>query len=204
MMRFLPRLPSGRGHLDELAGPLAALYADAARLDAWGRRIADVLIDGGRLLAAGNGGSAAQAQHLTSELVGRYRDDRPPLSAIALPVESSAVTAIGNDYGFQEIFARQLRAHARPGDIFVAMSTSGHSANVLTAAEAAAELGLLSLALTGPGPNPVAAGCDDALLVESPHTATVQEIHLVVVHLLCAAVDVQLARTGVRTAEALS
>jgi D-sedoheptulose 7-phosphate isomerase len=203
-MRFRPGLPSGRRHLDELAGPLAALHADAARLDAWGRRIADVLLDGGRLLAAGNGGSAAQAQHLTSELVGRYRDDRPPLSAIALPVESSAVTAIGNDYGFREIFARQLRAHARPGDVFVAMSTSGHSANVLAAAEAAAELGLLSLGLTGPGPNPIAAACDDALLVVSPHTATVQEIHLVVVHLLCAAVDVELERTGMRTAEALS
>jgi D-sedoheptulose 7-phosphate isomerase len=197
-MRFTPALPSGRRHLEALAGPLAALHADADRLDAWGRRIADVLLEGGRLLAAGNGGSAAQAQHLTSELVGRYRDDRPPLSALALPVESSAVTAIGNDYGFREIFARQLRAHGRPGDVFVAMSTSGHSANVLAAAEAAAELGLLSLALTGPGPNPLATACDDALQVESPHTATVQEIHLVVVHLLCAAVDVQLERTALR------
>jgi phosphoheptose isomerase len=197
-MRFQPRLPSGRRHLEELAGPLAALHADADRLDAWGRRIADVLVEGGRLLAAGNGGSAAQAQHLTSELVGRYRDDRPPLSAIALPVEPSAMTAIGNDYGFREIFARQLRAHARPGDVFVALSTSGHSANVLAAADAASELGLLSLALTGPGPNPLAAACDDALLVDTPHTATVREIHLVVVHLLCAAVDVQLERLAER------
>jgi phosphoheptose isomerase len=108
-------LPVGRRHLEQLAGPLAALHRDATRLEAWGRRFADVLTGGGRLLAAGNGGSAAQAQHLTSELVGRYRDDRPPLSAIPLCVESSAVTAIANDYGFEEIFARQLRAHARPG-----------------------------------------------------------------------------------------
>lgn len=196
--RFDGSLPVGRRHLAQLAGPLAALDRDATRLEAWGRRFADVLTGGGRLLAAGNGGSAAQAQHLTSELVGRYRDDRPPLSAIALCVESSAVTAIGNDYGFEEIYARQLRAHARPGDVFVGLSTSGRSANVIAAAEAARELGLLSLALTGAGPNPLADCCDDSLLVDSPHTATVQEIHLVAVHLLCAAVDARIGALELR------
>lgn len=191
-------LPVGRRHLDQLTEPLAALHRDAARLEAWGRRFADVLTGGGRLLAAGNGGSASQAQHLTSELVGRYRDDRPPLSAIALSVESSAITSIGNDYGFEEIFARQLRAHARPGDLFVGLSTSGRSANVLAAAEAASELGLLSLALTGAGPNPLAAACDDCLLVDSPHTATVQEVHLIAIHLLCAAVDARMSAMELR------
>jgi D-sedoheptulose 7-phosphate isomerase len=191
-------LPVGRRHLEQLAGPLAALHRDATRLEAWGRRFADVLTGGGRLLAAGNGGSAAQAQHLTSELVGRYRDDRPPLSAIPLCVESSAVTAIANDYGFEEIFARQLRAHARTGDVFVALSTSGRSSNVLAAADAARDLGLLSLALTGPGPNPLAEACDDCLFVESPHTATVQEVHLIAVHLLCAAVDARLSALELR------
>ena len=90
-------LPAGRRHLAELAGPLRDLHAQSARLDTWGRRQTDVLVRGGRLLAAGNGGSAAEAQHLTSELVGRYRDDRPPFSAIALHAESSATSAIAND-----------------------------------------------------------------------------------------------------------
>jgi D-sedoheptulose 7-phosphate isomerase len=168
----------------------------ARTLDLWGRRLADVLMPGGRLLALGNGGSAAQAQHLTSELVGRYRDDRPPFSAIALCTEPSAVTAIGNDYGIEEVFARQVRAHGRPGDVLVALSTSGRSANVLAAVDAAADAGLTTWALSGRPGNPLAERCDDALCVDSPHTATVQEIHLIAVHLLCAAVDRAIAGYG--------
>jgi len=141
MSRFTRPLPAGRGHLDELAAPLAALRADAPRLELWGRRLAAVLVQGGRLLAAGNGGSASQASHLTSELVGRYRDDRPPFSAIALCAESSAVTAIGNDYGIEEVFARQVRGHGRPGDVLVLLSTSGASPNVLAAADAGVQAG---------------------------------------------------------------
>jgi D-sedoheptulose 7-phosphate isomerase len=182
-------LPAGRRHLAELEAPLAALAADAPRLELWGRRLAAVLVAGGRLLAAGNGGSASQAAHLTSELVGRYRDDRPPFSAIALCAESSAVTAIGNDYGAEEVFARQVRGHGRPGDVLVALSTSGRSANVLAAVEAANHAGLTTWALSGRPGNPLAARCDDALCVDSPHTATIQEIHLIAIHLLCAAVD---------------
>ena len=181
--------PVGRLHLAELSAPLAALEADAARLERWGRRLADVLVAGGRLLAAGNGGSAAQAQHLTSELVGRYRDDRPPFSAIALCSEPSAVTAIGNDYGIAELFARQVRGHGRPGDVLFALSTSGRSANVLAAVDAAREAGLTTWALTGRPGNPLAELCDDALCVDSRYTATVQEIHLIAIHLVCAAVD---------------
>jgi D-sedoheptulose 7-phosphate isomerase len=186
-------LPAGRRHLAELAGPLDALHHDAPRLELWGRRLAAVLAGGGRLLAAGNGGSAAQAAHLTSELVGRYRDDRPPFSAIALCTESSAVTAIGNDYGIEEVFARQVRGHGRPGDVLVALSTSGRSANVLAAVDAAREAGMSTWALTGQPGNPLAERCDDALCVDSPHTATVQEVHLIAIHLLCAAVDEALA-----------
>ncbi len=182
-------LPAGRRHLAELDGPLRELHRHAPRVDRWGLRLADVLLRGGRLLAAGNGGSASQAQHLTSELVGRYRDDRPPFSAIALCAESSAVTAIGNDYGIEEQFARQVRAHGRPGDVLVALSTSGRSPNVLAAVDAAAEAGLVSWALTGRPGNPLAERADDCLAVDSPHTATVQEIHLIAIHLLCAAVD---------------
>jgi D-sedoheptulose 7-phosphate isomerase len=197
--RFLREdaLPAGVRHLAQLAGPLRDLHAQSARLDAWGRRLTDVLVRGGRLLAAGNGGSAAEAQHLTSELVGRYRDDRPPFSAIALHAESSATTAIANDYGVEEVFARQVRAHGRPGDVLVLLSTSGRSANVLAAADAAAECGLMTWALTGRAPNPLAGRADECLAVDSPHTATVQEIHLIAVHLVCAAFDHALARDGI-------
>jgi len=189
-------LPAGRRHLAELDGPLRALRAQAPQVERWGRRLTDVLCGGGRLLAAGNGGSAAQAQHLTSELVGRYRDDRRPFSALALTTDTAALTAIANDYGVEQVFARQVHAHGRPGDVLVALSTSGRSANVLAAAETAAELGLEVWALTGPAGNPLQARADACLAVESPFTATVQEIHLVVVHLLCAAVDEALAAAG--------
>jgi D-sedoheptulose 7-phosphate isomerase len=182
-------LPTGRAHLEALAGALAAVEADVDRVDAWGRRLAGILVGGGRLLAAGNGGSAAQAQHLTSELVGRYRDDRPAFSAIALCAEGSSLTSISNDYGAEEAFARQVRAHGRRGDVLVALSTSGKSPNVLAAAEAARGCGMTAWALTGCRPNPLAELCDDAVCADAPATATVQEIHLVVVHLLCAAFD---------------
>jgi len=182
-------LPAGRRHLAALGGPLAALEADAPRLERWGRRLARVLTDGGRLLAAGNGGSASQSEHLTSELVGRYRDDRPPFSAIALCAEAPAVTAIGNDYGLAEVFARQVRGHGRAGDVLVALSTSGRSANVLAAVEAAQRVGMTTWSLTGAPGNPLAEACHDAVCVDSPHTATVQEIHLIAIHLICAAVD---------------
>ncbi len=182
-------LPTGRAHLEALAGALAAVEADVDRVDAWGRHLAAILMGGGRLLAAGNGGSAAQAQHLTSELVGRYRDDRPAFSAIALCAEGSSLTSISNDYGAEEAFARQVRAHGRPGDVLVALSTSGKSPNVLAAAEAARGSGMTAWALTGRRPNPLAELCDDAVCADAPATATVQEIHQVVVHLLCAAFD---------------
>jgi D-sedoheptulose 7-phosphate isomerase len=196
MSRFARPLPAGRRHLQELEGPLAALSADSAKLELWGRRLAALLTSGSRLLAAGNGGSASQAAHLTSELVGRYRDDRPPFSAIALCAESAALTAIGNDYGIAEVFARQVRAHGRPGDVLVALSTSGRSANILAAVDAAHAAGLATWTLSGPPGNPLALACDDALCVDSPHTATIQEIHLIAIHLLCAAVDTALAEAA--------
>ena len=150
-----------------------------------------MLVGGGRLLVAGNGGSAAQAQHLTAELVGRYRDDRPALSAIALHAETSAVTAISNDYGYDHVFARQVQAHGRPGDVFLGMSTSGRSGNVLAAMEAAREGGLAVWVMTGNGPNAMSEAADEALVVQAPATATVQEVHQVALHLVCAAVDLQ-------------
>jgi phosphoheptose isomerase len=154
--------------------------------------MAGVLERGGRVLVAGNGGSAAQAQHLTSELVGRYRDDRRPLSALCLHADTSSVTAIVNDYGADAVFSRQLLAHGRPGDIFVGLSTSGRSPNLLEAMGAARDIGARRYALTGPAPNPLAGLADDVVAVEATATATVQEVHQVVVHLLCAAVDIAL------------
>ena len=183
-------LPVGRVHLAALHRPLAELEASVDRIDAWGHHLARVLTGGGRLLAVGNGGSAAQAQHLTSELVGRYRDDRRPFSAVSLHAETSSVTAIVNDYGADDVFARQVLAHGRDGDVLVALSTSGRSPNVLSAVAAASECGMTSWALTGRAPNPLVEVCDDAVVVDAPYTATVQEIHQVVVHLLCASVDV--------------
>lgn len=186
-------LRSGRAHLAALKAPLAALEADCDRIDGWGGDLARTLLGGGRLLVAGNGGSAAQAQHLTAELVGRYRDDRVPLSAIALHAETSTVTAVTNDYGYDEVFARQVRAHGRPGDVLLALSTSGRSPNILAAVRAAREAGLVCWALTGAGPNPLSQAVDDAVCVGAAETATVQEVHQVVLHLLCAAVDVTVA-----------
>jgi D-sedoheptulose 7-phosphate isomerase len=173
----------------DLVSALERVQPAAARLSEWGPQLARVLAGGGRLLACGNGGSAAEAQHLTAELVGRFKDERDPLSAIALHADTSAMTAIVNDYGVEELFARGVRAHGRPGDVLVALSTSGTSRNVLAAVKAAQEIGVTTWALTGPAPNPLVAMSDDAIAVEAGSTATVQEVHMVLVHGLCMALD---------------
>lgn len=187
---------SPRPRLQELTAALRELEPELERLDRWGAVLAGVLSEGGRLLAVGNGGSAAQAQHLTAELVGRYLDERRPFSAIALNAETSTLTAIVNDYGAEEMFARQVRAHGREGDVLVALSTSGRSPNVLAAVEAARELTMVTWGITGPGPNLLAALSDEAVVVGTRATATVQEVHLVVIHHLCAAVEAALAEGG--------
>jgi D-sedoheptulose 7-phosphate isomerase len=182
---------TGADHLASLAGALRSLDGQLDVVDRWGRLLADVLCSEhrGRLMAAGNGGSAAQAQHLTAELVGRYRADRPPFSAICLNAETSSLTAIANDYPAEELFARQVEAHGRAGDVLVLLSTSGRSPNAVAAARRARECGITVLAMTGPAPNPLEAVADEAICIESPWTATVQECHLVALHLLCAAFD---------------
>jgi D-sedoheptulose 7-phosphate isomerase len=179
------------GHLDELAAVLPELREACGRLDRWGGELAERLTAGRRLLVAGNGGSAAEAQHLTAELVGRFDRDRAPLSAIALHAETSSLTAIGNDYGYDEVFARQVRAHGRPGDVLLLLSTSGASANLLTAAGAATEIDVTTWAMTGPAPNPLAARSDETICLPGG-TATVQEAQLVAVHLLCLAIEAAL------------
>ncbi|MFI0352690.1 SIS domain-containing protein [Actinomadura sp. 9N407] len=175
--------------LEALADAALRFRAWTPTLTAWGRRLARVLDGGGRLLACGNGGSAAEAQHLTAELVGRFEDERRPLAAIPLHGDTSAITAIGNDYGPVNMFARQVQAHGRPGDVLICLSTSGRSPNVIAAARVARRLGLTTWAITGPDPSPLAEACHDAVTVEAGCTATVQEIHLAAVHLLCGVVD---------------
>ncbi len=184
--------PCARQHLTELRSALETFGPFADLAHRWGAQVATTCSDGGRLLAAGNGGSAAQAQHLTAELVGRYRLDRLPLSAICLSAETSSLTAIANDYPPEELFARQLEAHARPGDVVVLLSTSGQSRNIVAAARRGRALGLTVLAFTGPAPNELATVASEVLCVEARFTATVQELHLVALHMLCAGVDEQL------------
>jgi D-sedoheptulose 7-phosphate isomerase len=181
--------PAGRHHLDRLRSAAASFDACADLAHRWGGLLAATFERGGRLLAAGNGGSAAQGQHLTAELVGRYRLERGPMSAICLSAETSSLTALINDYPPEELFARQVEAHGRPGDVVALFSTSGTSRNVVAAARRARELDLTVLAFTGPRPNDLAAVADQALCVDAPHTATVQELHLVALHIVCAAVD---------------
>jgi phosphoheptose isomerase len=184
-------------HLDRLVASIDLLRAQSARLVRWGEHLAEVLAAGGRLLAAGNGGSAAEAQHLSAELVGRLRDDRPAYSAIALHAESSSLTAIGNDYGYERVFARQVEAHGRVGDVLVLLSTSGRSSNLLAAADAAREREMTAWALTGYLPNPLAMRCDDVLALPTD-PQTVQELQLVAVHLLCAQVEAALPAAHAR------
>ncbi|MGN6754067.1 MAG: glycosyltransferase [Intrasporangium sp.] len=180
-------------HEEEFHDGLAGLRADWSVIQQWGEELATSLLRGGRLLAAGNGGSAAEAQHLTGELVGRFLRERRPFSAISLHAESSSFTAILNDYGPDEVFARQVEGHGRPGDVLMLLSTSGASSNVLHAAKRGHELGLQVWAMTGPAPNPLASIADSALAVPAASTAAVQEIHLLAVHALCAAFDQVLA-----------
>ena len=185
-------LAAGRVHLVELQRALVTLEPELPRVQAWGTALASRLSNGGRLLTAGNGGSAAHAQHLTAELVGRYQGERVPLSAIALHADTSSVTAIVNDYGPDAVFARQVAAHGRPGDVLILFSTSGSSANVVRAASAGRDQGLTVWAVTGALPNPLASGAHDVVAVRAKHTPTVQEVHQVVVHLVCGYVDAAL------------
>ena len=144
---------------------------------------------GGKLLAMGNGGSAADAQHIVAEMVGRYRRERRPLPAIALTVDPSITTAVSNDYGFDEVFARQVRAHARAGDIVLGISTSGNSENVVRGLRAARELGATTLVLAGATGGRLRELADCALLAPSTETPRIQEAHVTIVHLLCDLID---------------
>jgi len=163
----------------------------AAMADA-GVRIAASLKDGGKVLLAGNGGSAADAQHIAAEFVGRFVKDRMPLPAIALTTDTSALTAIGNDYGFDAVFERQVRALGRKGDVFVGISTSGRSPNIVAALKAARELGATTIGLTRNGATPMHALCDLVIGAPSEETALIQQLHITAAHAICYLVEHEL------------
>lgn len=175
-------------HLADLAVALEVVRRHADEVVRWGDELHGVLDAGGRVVVAGNGGSAALAAHLTGELVGRFAGERRPLSAVWLGADQIALTAIVNDYGADAAFARQVEAHARPGDVVLLLSTSGRSRNVIAAAEMAARVGARCWSMTGSRPNDLA-NISDRVLDVPGSTAVVQEAHQVLVHLLCAALD---------------
>ena len=152
------------------------------------------LAAGGQLFVAGNGGSAADAQHIAAELTGRFQRERQPLRAMALHGNTSALTAIGNDYGYEHVFARELLAHARPGDILLAISTSGNSANILRAMEVARKHRVGVIGLTGESGGKMQSACDLCLCVPSKSTARVQEMHITIGHANCELLEERLAK----------
>jgi D-sedoheptulose 7-phosphate isomerase len=156
--------------------------------------ISSSLASGGMLLAAGNGGSAADAQHIVAELTGRFFLERQPFRAIALHANTSALTAIGNDYGYEHVFAREVSAHARPGDVLLAISTSGNSRNILRAIEVARERDLRVIGLTGDSGGEMRKVCDLCLCVPSKSTPRIQEMHITIGHAICELVEERLAK----------
>lgn len=164
----------------------AALVARVAEV---ARRCAATLSEGGKVMLAGNGGSAADAQHIAAEFVGRFKIERRALPAIALTTDTSLLTAVGNDYGFEEIFARQVAGLGRSGDLFVGISTSGNSPNVLRALAVCRELGITSVGLTGARGGKMAALCDLLLAVPASETPRIQESHILLGHIICELVD---------------
>jgi len=183
-----------------LAVSLAALERATkdARLLAAARKIGEVIIAtlraGNKLLIVGNGGSAADAQHIAAEIVGRYKQDRSPYAAIALTTDTSALTAIGNDYGIEQIFARQVAGLGRPGDALLALSTSGRSPNILAALKTARQRGLVTIGFTGSKAAALGALCDHLLVAPSDDTPVIQQIHLAVAHGICDEIEQAMMR----------
>jgi D-sedoheptulose 7-phosphate isomerase len=179
-------------NLAEHQALMAALPALDEAVAAAGRRLAAALAAGGKIMFCGNGGSAADSQHLASELTGRFIDDRRPLAGLALSTDSSALTCIGNDYAFDEVFARQVAGLGRAGDALVAISTSGNSRNVLRAVAVAHEAGVFTLGLLGRDGGQLRTACDAAIVVPSQVTARIQEAHILIGHTLCGAIEHEL------------
>jgi len=173
-------------HLDSLK---ILLDTKLDQIEQTGNLICRTLTAGNKILLCGNGGSAADAQHIAAEFVGRYERQRGAWPAIALTTDTSALTALSNDFGYDEVFARQVQALANRGDLLIAISTSGKSPSIIRAVERAKELGCQTLALAGSDGGPLAALCDEALVVGSERTSRVQEAHITIGHLWCEMVD---------------
>ncbi|KZE33575.1 phosphoheptose isomerase [Crenobacter luteus] len=184
------------GHfLESIAAKQQAMDVLAPAVAVAAERMVACLMNEGKILACGNGGSAADAQHFAAEMVGRFEKERPGLAAISLATDSSALTAIGNDYDFDMVFSKQVRALGHQNDLLLAISTSGNSANVIEAIYAAHERGMGVIALTGKDGGKIAEllGPDDLLLnVPVPRTARIQEVHILLIHALCDAIDYML------------
>ena len=179
-----------QAHASEGATLRLAFFAkEQDRIANMGLRLAATIASGGKLLLCGNGGSAADCQHLAAEFTNRFVIDRPPLPALALTTDSSAITAIGNDFNFNEVFSKQVRALGNKGDILLGISTSGNSANVVAALETARSQGLYCLGFAGRDGGAMASLCDCLFVVESQHTSIIQEIHITLGHLLCGLTD---------------
>ncbi|MCH1611084.1 MAG: D-sedoheptulose 7-phosphate isomerase [Luminiphilus sp.] len=168
---------------------LAQLAGGASDIEAMAHTCITALESGHKLLICGNGGSAADAQHMAAELVGRFIADRPALAAIALTTDTSALTAIANDYGYDDVFSRQVAGLANSGDVLLAISTSGQSASVLAACKTAHSLGCSVLGLSGRDGGALNEACDASVVAPATETAHIQECHIVVIHLLCALIE---------------
>jgi D-sedoheptulose 7-phosphate isomerase len=169
------------------------LELQSGEIAAAAKKITELMQAGGKAIFCGNGGSAADAQHLAAELMGRFMIDRAPLAAMALNVNVSTITAIGNDYGYDEIFERQLRGIGRTGDVIVGLSTSGNSKNVVAALKAAREMGIYTIGLTGATGGTMKGLCDMCICVPSTSTPRIQEMHIAVGHALCEWVEAALS-----------
>jgi phosphoheptose isomerase len=176
-------------HLAGHAAAITGLNAIQPAITAAGHHIAACLQRGGKVLICGNGGSAADAQHIAAELVGRYLAERPGLSAIALTTDTSILTAVANDYGYDQVFARQVLALARPGDVFIGITTSGNSPSVVAAAAAAHAAGCSTIGLLGRDGGQLLGLVDHPIVVPAAVTAHIQECHIVIGHIWCAVVD---------------
>jgi len=179
----------------ERANDDPALLASARAIAA---AIINALRSGNKILLIGNGGSAADAQHIAAEIIGRYKQDRPAYAAIALTTDTSALTAIANDYGFEQVFARQVEGLGARGDVLLALSTSGRSSNILAALRTARERGLVTIGFTGSKGEALGALCDHLLVSPSDDTPVIQQIHLSVVHGICDEIEQTMMREGPR------
>lgn len=171
--------------IDDHRNAVNALGRMVPEIEALASRLKECLSTGGKIVFMGNGGSAADSQHLAAELVGRFRRERAGLPAMALTTDTSVLTAIGNDYGYEHVFARQVEALCCPHDVLIGISTSGNSGNVVRAIETGTRMGLFSVGLLGGSGGRLAELCDMALVVPASETARVQELHILIGHILC-------------------